>query len=328
MPLESGMTKYNRLLGLGGVTALAVAALAVQASHQLIIDGNTVSSNVIQSGDQYLVPVDDIAKALGYRVTTSAGNVTLTKNQAGSVNPMSNPYALGLGGNQTPQMTTGNLAIEGSPSQSPGESRAQTFGGASSALPTPAIPGTPITTATLNLFPQSQPSPFQISSHVGTATTVNGLEYTVEGFKTAGAKYKLVYDQKATLIHPNFKSDTLEVVDMTVANGGSKPVRAATPGASDVTVFDTNKIGYPASFLDIRQSSDAVGGDSSYDLESDSGTPNLILGPGGKLHFSVIASMPEGKTLSYVTISVHSGSPYGSSDTPANTAGTMITVKQ
>lgn len=67
-----------------GVIALATAAFAVtQTASQLLIDGQTASTNVQNVNGHLMVPVDDVARALGYSVQTANGTVNLTKIGAG-----------------------------------------------------------------------------------------------------------------------------------------------------------------------------------------------------------------------------------------------------
>ncbi|MGV3618948.1 MAG: hypothetical protein ACO1SV_26780 [Fimbriimonas sp.] len=66
-----------------GVVAAAAAVWAAQDAPILIMDGRTVSSNLRQADGTLMVPVRDVATALGYEVRESTGRIELVRNASG-----------------------------------------------------------------------------------------------------------------------------------------------------------------------------------------------------------------------------------------------------
>jgi hypothetical protein len=175
----------------------------------------------------------------------------------------------------------------------------------------PAVYGGVSTVPTYQTTTQSpDPGPVKISASVGKTASVDGIDYTVTSIQLAGPKYKQMYDQRSSTIHARWKTDSLVVINMEETNRGSSPVAAMLPASSDITIFDSNKIGYHATYLDVRQPSDVAGEDSNYDFTPSGGGSGLLLGPGGTIHFAVIASAPMGDQITTVMMNVpaHGGS--------------------
>lgn len=190
-------------------------------------------------------------------------------------------------------------------------------------MPLVAIPGTAVTTATAGLFPDSAPqAPLTLDSSIGKAANVDQFSFEVHSVTDAGDRYRCRFDQRQSVLHPSWTSDTLEVVDIVETNNGAQPFAMFAPSAADVTVFDDQKIGYPATGLDIRQSADVMDTNSTYDIAPGSGS-NLILGPGGKIEYAVIASVAKGHSIASVMVNVPAGR-YGY----ANSAGAAITYRR
>jgi hypothetical protein len=316
------MTRTHRIFSFGVVGALAVAAYAVQASHQLTIDGSLVSTSVTFEHGRYLVPVDDIAKYLGDTEKTNGGNPILTHQTANGavVAPGATPTTTVDAGVKLPPTPQDPVPANVTPpvSTTPGPLNPGT-----STFPTIAVPGTPISTANSNLLPSAPVAPTQLTSTIGQGTAVGGFTYTVDSIQDVGNKYKLEHDQHGATIHPTFKSDSLVVVNLSVTNSGTQPISPVVPGMADITVFDSEKLGYPAGYLDMRQSSELVeaGGDSSYDIAPGGGT-GVVLAPGGTLHFAAVASVPSGSHVSFVTLHVGGQAMTGSS-TPQDSVITI-----
>jgi hypothetical protein len=166
----------------------------------------------------------------------------------------------------------------------------------------------------------------QITATVGQTASVNGFDYAVNSIKSVGPKYIDMYDQRGTPLHPKWKTDTLVVVDISETNRGTTAVPAPTSGWFDISVFDGQKIGYRASYLDMMRSSDVVTADNGEEdmySQADTGSSNLMIGPGGTLHFAAIASVPKDRHINSVMISVSPGGS-GSSNGPS----AIVTVNQ
>lgn len=73
------MTRAKRILGVCSVTAIVAMACAYQSTYQLMENGQLVSSNVVNIKGQLMVPVRDLAKHFGYRVSVAGGVATLIK---------------------------------------------------------------------------------------------------------------------------------------------------------------------------------------------------------------------------------------------------------
>jgi hypothetical protein len=320
------MTRLNRFLGLGGLAALAVGALAAQAARQLVIDGKVVSSDVTQEGGHYMVPLDELASGIGYTLTVNDNQAVLTKISSPapvSSNPLQNSVsATDTSSGSAQQFANSPGAVQ--PSINPPVTPPPPV--------TPVVPpsgdtiGTPAPANFANMFPNlTQPqAPLQISTSMGQAASFAGFDYRVTGIREVGDRYKNVYDQRGQTLHPQWKTDTLVVIDVEVTNEGPKPVQAFLPSSSDITVFDNQHIGYHAITLDIRQSPNVVGSDSDAygDDYLDTGSSDFMLGQGGTIHFAAIASLPKNDSVSSVMLNLAPGS----SDT-SNAAGAVITVK-
>jgi hypothetical protein len=328
------MTPTNRILSFGAIGALAVAAYAIQTSHQLTVDGTVVSNSVVFENGRYMVPVRDIAKYFGYKEDRNGGNPILTRTGAaqsllggGTTVPGATPTTAAPSAVPVPPATQVPVPASEIPPL------ATTSGPLNPATPTwssltPMIPspGSPVTAATANLFPSAPAAPTAYTATVGQSTAINDFSYSVDSIQDVGNKYKLAYDQRGTTLHPTFKTDSLVVVNMTVTNTGSQPISPVVPGMADFTVFDSSKVGYPAGYVDIRQSTDLVngGGDSTYDIAPSVGGSDVVLAPGGKVRFAVIASIPAGKRVGMVTIHLTGEGMNGTS----HVADSIITINQ
>jgi len=283
------MTSFAKYVGAACFAGLAVAAFAGRAVQQLMIDGNVVSSNVTQANGRYEVPVDDVAKYFGYTVSINGAQATLTKIP---VPAPSNPGAT---------VDSGILA-------------GQTISSTSS---------TTATSSGQSMLSRQQP-PTNISVVMGKSASVNGFDYVVASIQNAGSSYKDLYDQRGRLLHPRWKTDCLIVINFEVTNRGTAPAQAIIPGSAGITIFDGKRIGYQATALDQRQSSDVItAGSDDYSSYSESGTSNLVLGPGGTMHFAAIASVPKGDRVTSVIIQV----PTGATDSSGQT-GAIVTVER
>jgi hypothetical protein len=287
------MTSRTKLLGAVGFAGLAVAAIAGQAVQKLVVDGTVISTNVTQVNGRYEVPLDDIAKYFGYAVGISGTEATLTR--------VATPTTA------TPTATTSTTTTDNNLQASQVASSIAT--------------ASPLTSQSMTVQPKL---PTNISVGMGKAASVNGFEYTVTAIKDSGASYKDVFDQRGRAFRPKWKTDSLVVIDIEVTNRGTNPRPALLPSEADITVFDGNKIGYLATAVDKRQTSDAVTTSTDdYGTSSDGANSGLVLAPGGTIHFAAIASMPKGNQVANVTIKIPA-SATDDSDTPR----TIVTVSR
>jgi hypothetical protein len=174
-----------------------------------------------------------------------------------------------------------------------------------------------------SLTPISQaPMPTLVTVSVGQDASVSGYSYKVVGIRDVGREYKQTYDQRGNKIHPRFKTDTLVAVDIEETNGGTQPVTAFIPGPAAVSVVDSQKVGYQASYLDIRQATDLSSGDSSYDIEMPYENGTMTLLPGGTVRFAVVASVPANDPVTGAVLELRG---YGSN---VNPAGAIVTVNK
>lgn len=73
------MRNHRRSFVVLAVFAVAAAVWAVQDAPILVVDGKTVSSNLKQTDGTLMVPVRDLASAMGYEVRESTGRVELVR---------------------------------------------------------------------------------------------------------------------------------------------------------------------------------------------------------------------------------------------------------
>lgn len=78
------MRKYRKSLVVVGVLAVAAAVWAAQDAPILVVDGKTVSSNLKTSDGTLMVPVRDLASAMGYEVRESTGRIELVRTGTSS----------------------------------------------------------------------------------------------------------------------------------------------------------------------------------------------------------------------------------------------------
>jgi hypothetical protein len=143
--------------------------------------------------------------------------------------------------------------------------------------------------------------------------SVGGFDYRVTSIKPVGGSYKDTFDQRGTQLHAKFKSDSLVVVTIQETNRGDKPMSAFIPDPGVISLYDANKVGYLASDIDVRQSTNTVkkSSDVGLDLPDDTAA-TVMLGPGGTLEFAVIASVPGNDQIKSVVIQASGSNQNGS----------------
>jgi hypothetical protein len=173
-----------------------------------------------------------------------------------------------------------------------------------------AQPASPM--ATVNA-PPPPPPPTQLNAAINGDIAFGDYVYRVTSVESQPNQYRQQFDQRGMRLHPQWKADKLVIVYLTAKNNGSEASSLAIPGGSDFTVFDEREIGYPAMF----------------DYDADMSSPVSILGPGGKVSFAVIGSIPKGSTAK--SIRFHLSAPAGTAmaNAPAsspNPSGADVTV--
>jgi|GEM_PF-5120560 len=320
------MTKLTTILSIGGL-ALAASALAVQASRQLVIDGKTVQSQIKQEDGHYWVALDDMAKYFGYAMTVTDSQVTLARQPV--LNPSQQPNQAAL--NQAAQSSPGSAPVLG----------AMTSNSTTETTPTPNAnnpaaaqlgtePGAAqqFTTTTGTIVNRTDLTtavkPNLIAVPLGQVASVSGLDFKVTDVHEVGPSYKDRYDQRGTTLHARYKTDTLAIAEIEETNRGQTPVQAFMPQIANVTLFDSQQMGFSSTALDIRQTDDVIQNGTS-DVEGEmqvpyESNPAITLGPGGTMRFAAIASVPKDVSITGASLDVTN---FGLVENPA---GTIIMV--
>jgi hypothetical protein len=285
------MNKNFRKIAVVTVASLAAVALAYQASvTTLYQDGKIVSSNLKTVDGQLYVPVKDLVTYLGGTLKTSDDRADITTTAGQSATTGGEPQAI------APDLTQ--------------------------PIAQPASP-----MATVNA-PPPPPPPTQLNAAINGDIAFGDYVYRVTSVESQPNQYRQQFDQRGMRLHPQWKADKLVIVYLTAKNNGSEASSLAIPGGSDFTVFDEREIGYPATDMDIPQTPQVVGSDM-FDYDADMSSPVSILGPGGKVSFAVIGSIPKGSTAK--SIRFHLSAPAGTAmaNAPAsspNPSGADVTV--
>jgi hypothetical protein len=254
------MRIHTKQFAVASAAILTAAAFAYQAAiSSLYSDGKIVSSNLKQVDGTLYVPVKDVATFLG-------GTLNVTADRADI---------------QTPA----------------GAAATATSGGLAQAIvqevaPPIAEPANPM--ATTAVVPP--PVPTQLSGSMNQDIEFDGFSYRVTSIEYRDRDYKDQFDQRGTKLHPQWKTDRLAIVHITVKNIGTNPGTPTIPGTVDFSIFDGQKVAYPTTAVDIRQAPAVMGGDIEGD-EMDYGTPLSFIAPGGELSYAVVGSLPKGNSV-------------------------------
>jgi hypothetical protein len=308
--------KLVSIFGLSLVT-VAIATSIVQGVSQLTMNGQVVSSKVKLVDGQLMVPVRDIATFFGYDVRISGSTAQLSRNA---------PYDQGTSGLPQPLVSPTTAGTPQAPLPAPVPST-DTI---APAMPNLAQPMQGTTSAfqpaNQGLFPNTPvASPTALTGTVGAPTGFGDFAYSVEKITDVGGKYRTVYDQRGETFSPFWKDDKLVAVTLLVTNTGKQAESPLLPGAFSVTVFDSQKVGYPANYFDVRQTSpmeDTNYGSPQWDIAPIQSDQGLLLAPGGSIRYAVVASVPKDMQVSQVLISL----PAGSDSTKAG--GALLTVSK
>jgi len=293
-------------LGLFGAGVVVASAVVAQANRSFVVDGTVVGTDVLQEKGRYWVPLDDVGRYFGYFVSVNPSQANLTK---------------------IPTAPTPNQGGQTGPNQSAAPS------GPSGGIPATSPPASPTgsaqqfvsgTGSQVNTGPSGQAqSGADITVGLNQNASVGGFDYGVTEIRDAGPQYREAFDQRASLLHAKYKSDALVVVVIHETNRGDKPVQAIIPDASTISVFDSKKVGYAATNIDVRIAAAVIDKSSSLALDiPDDQTNNITLGPGGTLEFAAIASVPAGDTIQGVILNITG------SDVNGNAGGAVITVNR
>ena len=303
---------------------LAVAASAAQEVTELTNNGQVVSRHVTLVNGQLMVPIRDVATYFGYKLSVSNGTAQLRQNpsaldqgNSGLAQPLVPSPATGVPGNGltpvSPLTTSDGLTPPVSPMIN-----GQTAPTALTGVGQYAQQG---------LFPTTQPTqPVTLTETLGSAAGFGGFDYKVDSIDEAGNRYKTVYDQRGETFHPSWRDDKLVVINMTVSNTGQQAAYPPLPGSYAATVFDDQKIGYPATYFDVRQAAQPDNNNygSQWDIAPIQTDQNLLLAPGGKIRYAMIASVPKDRTVTQVLFDLPGGN--NSSDI-ATAGGAILTVR-
>jgi hypothetical protein len=306
---------------LRGATALGIltgtlgmAAFGGQSVTELTDNGQVVSSHLTLLNGQLMVPVRDIATYLGYGLSISNGTAQLKHST-----PAPDLGTTGLPEPFVPP--TLSTATPAPPAVTPPAPSPTTLGIPLASGPTGA-------NQNWGLFPTTPAAPpVTLSATLGNSAGFNGFDYKVDSVSDAGAHYKTVYDQRGIVYHPDWKDEKLVVINVTVSNTGQQPSTPPMPGSFGVTVFDDQKIGYPANDFDVRQTFQPNGNDTNYEIMPAAGDQNLLLAPGGMLHYALVASLPKDHRVTQVMFNLPAGTNSADASSGSGATLTVSTAK-
>lgn len=296
------MAKLTATLSLCAASSVVAFALVFQTGRRLLIDGNDVSDNLVQRDGRYWVPVDDVARYFGYGVTIDQNGATLTRTGSSTTGNSQVPIP--------PTAPVGTIApATGNPNVPP-----PNLGNGPTVAPASGVPpvGAPQVFSNTSMVyqPEVTVPPTQIKVGLGQTASVNGFDYRVADIRPVGSRYKEQFDQRARTLHAKYRSDSLVVVDIDETNRGTEPVQAVVPDPSQVSVYGPDGVGYEASFIDVRQSPQAVDGSWGYEYdmyrEFDLSANAVSLAPGGTLRFAVVASVPSNDPINSASMNFNS----------------------